>query len=94
MHKSLYSRPNDVFLMLLRDVRMREEAHRIQTEVRELLADLSRLGERTAKLKGHFGQAVDDLESIGVSMAKLSRRGERIEAMEFDDPQLRLPGVD
>jgi DNA recombination protein RmuC len=70
---------------LMRDVRMREEAYRIQTEVRALLADVGRLDDRVKKLQGHFTQAQNDIGDILVSSGKVLRRGERIEAMEFDE---------
>ncbi|MGN6487214.1 MAG: DNA recombination protein RmuC, partial [Devosia sp.] len=79
---------------LLRDVRMREEASRIQTEVRALLADVGRLDDRVKKLSTHFTQAQNDIGDILVSSGKVLRRGERIESMEFDEtpqPQ-RLAG--
>ncbi len=79
---------------LMRDVRMREEAHRIQREVRELLLDVGRLDERVRKLQAHFQQASNDIGDILVSTGKVARRGEKIEAMEFDDvrPEQRLAG--
>jgi DNA recombination protein RmuC len=79
---------------LMRDVRMREEAHRIQREVRELLLDVGRLDERVRKLQTHFQQAGNDIGDILVSTGKVARRGEKIEAMEFDDvrPEQRLAG--
>jgi len=79
---------------LMRDVRMREEAYRIQTEVRALLGDVGRLDERVKKLQSHFTQAQNDIGDILVSSNKVMRRGERIEAMEFDEtPQAqRLAG--
>lgn len=79
---------------LLRDVRMREEAHKIQKEVRELLLDVGRLDERVRKLQTHFTQAASDIGDIVTSSSKVARRGERIEAMEFDDvrPEQRLAG--
>ncbi|WP_423069237.1 DNA recombination protein RmuC [Devosia sp. CN2-171] len=70
---------------LLRDVRMREEAYRIQTEVRALLGDVGRLDERVRKLQTHFTQASNDIGDIVTSSNKVMRRGERIEAMEFDE---------
>lgn len=79
---------------LLRDVRMREEAYRIQTEVRALLGDVGRLDERVRKLQTHFTQAQNDIGDIVTSSTKVLRRGERIEAMDFDErpePQ-RLAG--
>ena len=78
---------------LLRDVRMREEAHKIQKEVRELLLDVGRLDERVRKLQTHFQQANNDIGDILTSSSKVSRRGERIEAMEFEEThEQRLAG--
>ena len=74
---------------LLRDVRMREEAHKIQKEVMELLGDVGRLDERVRKLQNHFRQAGDDIGDIIVSSGKVTRRGERIASMEFDEPAER-----
>jgi len=81
-----------VMQALLRDVRMREEAHKIQKEVRELLADITRLDERVRKLQTHFQQASNDIGDILTSSSKVVRRGERIEAMEFEEPRERLAG--
>ena len=77
---------------LLRDVRMREEAHKIQKEVRELLLDVGRLDERVRKLQTHFQQASNDIGDILTSSSKVVRRSERIEAMEFEEPRERLAG--
>jgi len=79
---------------LLRDVKMREEAYRIQTEVRALLGDVGRLDERVRKLQTHFTQAAGDIGDIVTSSTKIVKRGERIEAMEFDEarPEQRLAG--
>jgi DNA recombination protein RmuC len=71
---------------LLRDVRMREQAHLIQAEVREMLADLARLDERVGKLKSHFAQVQGDIEQVQVSTRKLGRRGTRIETLDFAGP--------
>jgi DNA recombination protein RmuC len=74
---------------LLRDVRIREEAHKIQKEVMELLSDVGRLDERVRKLQTHFRQASDDIGEIITSSAKVTKRGERIASMEFDEPEQR-----
>ncbi len=71
---------------LLRDVRMREEAHKIQKEVRELLDDVGRLKDRVIALQKHFSQANDDISTILTSTAKITRRGQRIEELELDEP--------
>ena len=80
-----------VIQALLRDVRMREQAHLIQKEVRELLADIVRLDDRVNKLQAHFTQANADIGTILTSTAKITKRGDRIDAMDFEEPQ-RLAG--
>jgi DNA recombination protein RmuC len=74
-----------VMQSLVRDARMREEARVIQTEVGKLLEDVRRLGERVEKLDTHFRQASEDVSAIRTSADKVVKRGDRIEALEFDD---------
>jgi DNA recombination protein RmuC len=71
---------------LLRDVRMREEAHKIQKEVRELLDDVGRLKDRVINLQKHFTQANADISDILTSTSKIDRRGKRIDELELDEP--------
>ena len=68
---------------ILRDARMRDEAHEIQAEVGKLLNDVRLIVERAAKLETHFAQAQDDLNGIGAASLRIARRGERIAAMDF-----------
>lgn len=70
---------------LLRDVKMREQAHLIQKEVRALMADVGRLDDRVRKLQTHFQQANTDIGDIVTSTGKITRRGERIEALELEE---------
>lgn len=70
---------------LVRDARMREEAQVIQSEVGKLLTDVRRLGERAEKLDQHFRQAQEDVAGIRTSAGKITSRGERIVALDFDD---------
>jgi len=72
-----------VIQALLKDARMREQAHLIQGEVLRLMEDLSRLDDRTRKLQAHFSVAQKDVELILTSSDKLSKRGAKIEALEF-----------
>jgi DNA recombination protein RmuC len=81
-----------VIQALLRDVRMREQAGVIQKEVHELLADVGRLDERVRQLQRHFGQASSDIGDILTSSGKVIRRGERITALEFEEPKQQLAG--
>lgn len=73
-----------VMQAVLKDQRMREQAHLIQGEVAHLMDDLARLDERVRKLQGHFAMAQKDVDMIVTSADKLTRRGARIEALEFD----------
>jgi DNA recombination protein RmuC len=68
---------------------MREEAQKIQLEVGRLLEDVGRLRDRVGKLDNHFRQAQEDVAAIGTSTEKITKRGERIEALEFDEPPAR-----
>lgn len=72
-----------VIQAILKDARMREQAHLIQGEVIRLMEDVARLDERVRKLQTHFGQASKDIDDILVSSSKVTRRGQKIEALEF-----------
>lgn len=79
-----------VIQALLRDVRMREQAHVIQQEVARLMEDVGRLSDRVNNLQNHFRQANKDIDDILISTGKVTSRGERIEALEFDEPKPAL----
>ena len=68
---------------LVRDSKMREQAHVIQKEVHILMQDVRRLSERVAKLDQHFRLVTKDVEDITVSTGKIIRHGDRIEKVEF-----------
>jgi DNA recombination protein RmuC len=68
---------------ILKDARMREQAHLIQGEVVRLMEDLSRMDDRVRKLQAHFGQASRDIDDILVSSSKVVKRGQKIEALEL-----------
>jgi DNA recombination protein RmuC len=96
---SLLTLAIQVMQALVRDARIREEAQVIQIEVQKLLEDVERLDSRVAKLDAHFRQAQDDVAQIRVSTDKIVKRGERIEALEFEEGEaearaelLRLQG--
>ncbi|TCA33585.1 DNA recombination protein RmuC [Rhizobium leguminosarum bv. viciae] len=73
-----------VIQAVLKDQRMRAQAHLIQGEVAILMDDLSRLDERVRKLQGHFAMAQKDIDMVVTSADKLTRRGAKIEALEFE----------
>ncbi len=72
-----------VIQAVLKDARMREQAHLIQGEVMKFSKDLALLDERIGKLKSHHDLTGKDIDQILISARKLSRHGERIEALEF-----------
>lgn len=70
---------------IFKDARMREQAGLIKIEVGRLLEDVARLKERVADLQKHFGLASGDLEMLGVSADKITRRASRIESLELQE---------
>ena len=68
---------------VLRDVRMREQAHVIQRKVGELGIDVNRLSQRVDKLKDHFRQAEDDVRQIGISTDKIAQKTAAIKDVEI-----------
>ncbi len=96
--------PNILMLLIqtmqaiFKDARMREQAGVIKIEVARLLEDVARLKDRVLDLQRHFGQASGDLEKLGLSADKITKRGLRIEQLDVeeqaritsDESQLRL----
>lgn len=74
-----------VVTALLKDARMREQAHVIQGEVIRLMEDVNRLDDRVRKLQVHFLQASKDIDMILTSADKVTKRGHKIEALEFGE---------
>jgi len=72
-----------VLQSIVRDARIREQAHHIQKEVQLLITDVRRLQERAVKLDTHFRQAQEDVSMISTSAEKITKRGDRIEQLEF-----------
>jgi DNA recombination protein RmuC len=72
---------------VLKDVKMREQAGVIQTEVQKLLEDVGRLDDRVGKLQRHFDQTSEDLRQIRISTDKIQKRGERMEDLQLEDSE-------
>ncbi|WP_371685970.1 DNA recombination protein RmuC [Nitratireductor sp. OM-1] len=83
-----------VIQAVLKDARMREQAHLIQAEVVRLMQDVGRLDERVRKLQTHFMQANRDIDQILTSTDKVTRRGEKIEALELGAGEAEKPAKD
>ncbi len=67
-----------VIQQVLRDHRLREQAHVIQDEVRLMMVDVERLDERVRNLQKHFGSVEKDIEQILISSDKVAKRGRGI----------------
>jgi DNA recombination protein RmuC len=68
---------------VLKDVRMREQAHIIQKKVGELGIDVNRLGDRVDKLQRHFGQVVEDVRQVAISTDKIAQKAAAIKDVEL-----------
>ncbi|MDJ0612834.1 MAG: DNA recombination protein RmuC [Rhizobiaceae bacterium] len=75
-----------VMQSVLKDVRMREQAHLIQREIVTLIEDVGRLDDRVRKLDNHFRQAQKDVGDILISTEKVTKRGTKITELEFEEP--------
>ena len=78
---------------IFKDARMREQAGLIKVEVTRLLEDVARLKDRVGELQKHFGLAVSDLEKLGISAEKVTRRGLRIESLDLQQPETAVEVV-
>jgi len=76
--------------VIVKDSKMREQAHLVQQEVGRILEDVRRLNERVGKLDTHFRQANEDVSLISKSTDAIMRRGTRIADMELDSPNTEL----
>ena len=79
---------------ILKDSKMREQAHILQKEIVKLMEDVGRLDLRVGALAKHFEQARTDVEQIQTSTGKITARGKAIENLQLDgeskEPALRL----
>jgi DNA recombination protein RmuC len=72
-----------VMQTIVRDARVRDQVHDIQREVQLLVQDVGRLRTRVTKLDTHFRQAQEDVAAITTSTEKITRRGDKIEQIDF-----------
>ena len=85
-----------VIQAVLRDSRIKEQAHLVRDEVIRLMDNIGRLDDRVRKLQNHFGQANRDIDDILISTRKIANRGEKIDSLDFGGPppeaEFRLAG--
>ncbi|MET3588992.1 DNA recombination protein RmuC [Bartonella silvatica] len=70
---------------IMKDARMREQAHLIQSEVAKLMEDFGRMDERVRALQKHFHKAGEYIDGILISSSKVMKRANRIENFELKD---------
>jgi DNA recombination protein RmuC len=75
---------------IVKDVAMRDQAHVIKQEVSRLLEDVVRLQERALDLRRHFDMANSDLEKIGTSADRISKRANKIESLDLEEDRARV----
>jgi DNA recombination protein RmuC len=68
---------------VLKDARLRAEAHAIRRELGLLHKDAERLAARVGNLDRHFSQAQKDIEEIKISADRTQTRARRLEAIDF-----------
>lgn len=69
---------------ILKDARMREQAHIIQKEIAELMKDVERLDKRVGALGTHFDQTQKDVKEILISTGKIIDRSQKIENIPLE----------
>lgn len=78
---------------IMKDARMREQAHLIQSEVGRLMEEVGRLDDRVHKLQSHFQQTSKDIDDILITTGKVKKRGDRIEGLDLKEPDSRSASV-
>jgi len=68
---------------VLRDVRLKQQAGLIQAELRAVVGELGRLGERAASLQRRFEQAGDDVRQLRLGADRLAGRASRLDLADF-----------
>lgn len=70
---------------VMKDAQMREQAHIIQKEVGLMAKDVTLLDDRVSKLQQHFNQSAEDIRKIRISTEKISKRADKIEALDMEE---------
>ncbi|NRA86386.1 MAG: DNA recombination protein RmuC [Rhizobiales bacterium] len=70
---------------ILKDAKMREQAHLIQNEVARMMDDMRRLDTRVANLSKHFAMVEKDVLAIQTSTTKIFKKGQRIDSLELSE---------
>lgn len=70
---------------VLSDIKIKRVATKIKRELDLLLTDLTRLGDRAAKVQQHFNLAATDIEQLQTSIGKIAPRATNLRDMDFGE---------
>nr|WP_053943927.1 DNA recombination protein RmuC [Bartonella ancashensis] len=82
-----------VIQTIMKDAKMCEQAHLIQSEVSKLIEDFGRMDVRVRNLHKHFCKMGDDIEAVLTSSSKIMKRANRIEAFELKEEISSAPSM-
>ncbi len=74
-------------LSIVKDARMREQTEVLRKEVNALTQDVAKLAQRAAGLQRHHRLMGEELDKLAGLSDTISTRGQRIDALDFDDAQ-------
>ena len=72
-------------LSIVRDAQMREQTDVLRREVSALTRDVAKLAQRASGLQRHHRQMGEELDKLASLSETISARGQRIDALDFDD---------
>ena len=72
-------------LSIVKDARMREQTDVLRREVSALTRDVAKLAQRASGLQRHHRQMGEELDKLASLSETISARGQRIDALDFDD---------
>jgi len=75
-------------LSIVKDARMREQNDVLRKEVSALTRDVAKLAQRAAGLQRHHRLMGEELDKLAGLSDTISTRGQRIDALDFDEAQL------
>lgn len=78
---------------VMKDAAMREQAHIIQREVGLMAKDVVLLDDRVSKLQQHFSQTTEDMRKIRISTEKITKRADKIDALEDNIEQIPATNI-
>lgn len=79
---------------VMKDVKMREQVHIIQTELGKLSVDFKRFDERMKRLADNIRKAHEEAGQVEITSRKISSHFTKIEAVEMHDAPVAIPSLE